>query len=934
MAGKKRTTRLLFWNANGAIRVKTPELLHLVKLESIDIVLVNETHLIPSDRWQVPGFSIVRSDRTRATANTRGGGTAILVGNSSTYTPELLPQLRSLEATSILLQTSNGLLRCVAAYCPPGATYYTSDIDHILKDGTTSVLAGDLNAKHISWNSTKNCPRGLALLDHATESGFTIAGPVDPTYHHFNPQTPPDVLDIALLHNFNKSYDITTIQALTSDHDPVLLLLGNTLLHTAPRSVLHYARADWQRYRAHIHARLEHPFPDLSTPANIDEGVSILTSTIRRAAEVAIPRTTLRPPDFLSLPPGLARSVAIKNRARRHWQAFRTVNLRIEYNRLAAQLRRDITSHRKRVWEQKLSTLSINDHSIWPMAKSLLKRGTPNPPLTTPSGPALSSAAKAEAIATVLEKSFTPNPPANDSPELDSKMEKFFSISKGPIPPDELLCSPKELVSLLKALNPKKSPGPDSISARLILQLPGTALSRLLQIFTASFRIGHFPTAWKHAKVISILKPGKPPTDPSSYRPISLLNILGKVFERTIQARLKVFIADKHIIPPAQFGFTEGTSTEHQLLRLTNKISHGFNNNSHTAVVFLDVAKAFDKVWHAGLLFKLAKQDCPRYLLHLLHSYLNDRTFVASWMGSVSSPRQIQAGVPQGSVLSPMLFNLYTADLPPLPQGVVVHLFADDNALAATSRFSSLAVAKLQRGLNTVAPYYSKWKLGLNPLKTVAVLFSKRRVSHLPRLTLGGRNISWSKSAPYLGVILDSRFTWRHHIRHIHQRAVRKISSLAPLLHSSSISRTDRLTIYRQVIRPSITYACPIWAGAAQTSIDSLQPLQNRVLRTITHSPKATPIHWLHQDIDFPMLQEHITGISRKFFRALRSHPHTLVRFQCSFHPTHHDRHPRPIASIGTRAAYPRNAKKRIINRTQSDSQIHQPTIPAKKRRV
>lgn len=930
----KTETRILYWNANGGVINKTPELLHLLKSEAINILLINETHLIPSDVWRVAGYAVVRTDRQRASRRNRGGGTAVLVHNSVSFTQEFLLPLQTIEATSIMVHTKQGPLRCAAIYSPPRSVYHPSDIEALIPDNTPSILAGDLNAKHIHWNSTKNCPRGEAILDHTIDFNVKVLGPVDPTYHHHLFTTPSDVLDIALFKNVRCSHDIATIQALTSDHDPVMILLGNTYLHATPKTRLLYSKADWQRFRSHIHARLQTPFDKLDSTDQIDESVSLLTSTIRKAADISIPIVTTTPPDFLTLPKSITHCIAMKNRARRHWQAFRTPDTRSEYNRLSAILRRDIKHFRHLKWQEKLSTLTVHDKTIWPMAKALQKRGTPNPPLITARGIALNSLDKAEAIADVLERAFTPNEPDQSTPDLGAHMEQVLSTAVTAAVPHEVLCTPEELVSILKSLNPRKAPGPDLVSSRLLLQLPGTAVARLFEIINSSINLGYFPRAWKAARVVSILKPGKPPTDPTSYRPISLLNVLAKVLERVIQTRLKAFITAKNIIPACQFGFVEGTSTEHQLLRLVNKITQGFNTKLFTAVAFLDVAKAFDKVWHDGLLYKLAENDCPPYLLVLLHSFLSNRTFVATWMGSASFPRSILAGVPQGSVLSPTLFNVYTSDLPKLPAEVVVHLFADDDALAASSSFLHLAVAKLQKGLNVIAPWYSKWRLGLNVEKTSATIFSKRKVSSPPMLVLSGRHIIWKPSNPYLGTMLDAKLTWKSHIDITYKKAVKKIAALSSLLYSSNIARPDRIHIYKQIIRPTITYACPIWGGTAQTHIDRLQTLQNRALRIITHSPKFTPIYQLHQDANIPLLQDHIIHLSRSFYKALNANPHPEVRQQLKFLPDRSDKHSRPISSFGPPFnGRPINRKRRLIDHPKITDACG-PLLPAKKRRV
>jgi retron-type reverse transcriptase len=160
-------------------------------------------------------------------------------------------------------------------------------------------------------------------------------------------------------------------------------------------------------------------------------------------------------------------------------------------------------------------------------------------------------------------------------------------------------------------------------------------------------------------------------------------------------------------------------------MRLTDHIILNFKNNMSTAAVFLDIEKAFDTTWHTGLLYKLAKLKFPLYLIKLINSYLINRKFRFSMEGEISTPRTMQAGVPQGSVLAPLLYNLYINDIP-RTLGVHFGLFADDTCIYATDRNERYVIRKLQRGLNVIEIWCEHWNIKINEDKTRAVYFSKR----------------------------------------------------------------------------------------------------------------------------------------------------------------------------------------------------------------
>ncbi|GFX47083.1 RNA-directed DNA polymerase from mobile element jockey [Trichonephila clavipes] len=169
---------------------------------------------------------------------------------------------------------------------------------------------------------------------------------------------------------------------------------------------------------------------------------------------------------------------------------------------------------------------------------------------------------------------------------------------------------------------------------------------------------------WKHCTISLLPKKNKDPKFPLNYRPISLISCVAKLFEKILLSRIQAFSDSNQIIPDFQHGFRKKTSTCHQLLRATNSIIDGFNNHRTTGGIFLDVEKAFDRVWHNGLIFKLIQVNLPPYLIKIIYEYLSNRTFQLKINSIHSRIGSIQAGTPQGSILSPLLYSLYTYDFP------------------------------------------------------------------------------------------------------------------------------------------------------------------------------------------------------------------------------------------------------------------------------
>ncbi|GBN07503.1 putative RNA-directed DNA polymerase from transposon BS, partial [Araneus ventricosus] len=252
---------------------------------------------------------------------------------------------------------------------------------------------------------------------------------------------------------------------------------------------------------------------------------------------------------------------------------------------------------------------------------------------------------------------------------------------------------------------------------RLSHPLPINAITYITKIFNRCLQLHYFPPSWKIAHVLMFPKPGQNPKLPGNYRPISLLSNLGKIYEKVILSRLKDHCGELNIIPDEQYGFRPQHGCIHQLLRVTNTITHGFNNKHYTGGVFLDVRKAFDRMWHKGLIYKLIANNLPCYLIDIITHYLRDRTFQVKINSILSEPGNIKAGTPQGSILSPLLYTIYTADFP--KQNFIINcFFADDTAILVQGSTTKFIIKTLQKGLNEIENWCTLWRIAINTEKT------------------------------------------------------------------------------------------------------------------------------------------------------------------------------------------------------------------------
>jgi hypothetical protein len=341
--------------------------------------------------------------------------------------------------------------------------------------------------------------------------------------------------------------------------------------------------------------------------------------------------------------------VTLKRRARNRWQRSRNPVDKREYNLRTRQLRSALQDIQNKTFETYISALSADDHSIWKATKHIKRPIAHIPPIRRDDGTwSITDDEKATAFATHLSNVFTAPPPDPHHDTTDTVQRYLDSACPMslPIPPFSLA----EVIMEVSKCNNHKAPGFDLITAQILKQLPREATVLLTAIYNSMLHLAYFPVQWKFAQLIMIPKPGKPPHSVTSYRPISLLPLLSKIFEKLFLQRLRVYTDLNDKLPNHQFGFREKHSTTHQSHRLVNEIYKSLEEKSLCTAAFLDVQQAFDRVWHNGLLFKLkGSLPTPYYLLFL--SYLTDRNFQIKHNTATSNIVPFRSGVPQGSLL-------------------------------------------------------------------------------------------------------------------------------------------------------------------------------------------------------------------------------------------------------------------------------------------
>ncbi|MGQ7663681.1 RNA-directed DNA polymerase, partial [Streptococcus suis] len=328
---------------------------------------------------------------------------------------------------------------------------------------------------------------------------------------------------------------------------------------------------------------------------------------------------------------------------------------------------------------------------------------------------------------------------------------------------------------------------------------------------------------------------------------------------------------ENKIIPKQQCGFRTGRSTSHQLINVIKTAKANISKKMSTGLVFLDVEKAFDRVWHNGLLYKMIQLNFPTTIIKTIRSFLCERTFSVFIKGQYSEVKQIKYGVPQGAVLSPTLYNIFTHDIVTETTDKI-SLFADDTAIYHSSENSADIVTHLQHTGKKIQQYMDKWKINLNRQKTQALFITNRYSKQLPRNNLKflNENIKWETNAKYLGMIIDKRVTLKQHVDYVTDRAHTALRLLYPLINRDShLDVRNKLLIYKLAIRPIFTYGCPAFETMAKTHQQKLQILQNKFLRIILNKTMYDRITDLHSEAKVPSIEEYVGKLQVNFHNRL-----------------------------------------------------------------
>ncbi|KAI6789402.1 hypothetical protein KC331_g213 [Hortaea werneckii] len=716
------------------------------------------------------------------------------------------------------------------------------------------VVLGDFNLHHRSWGGDRvvqedqEAEELIFIMERFGMTNTLQQGVV--TYAERNAQTTIDLcwITLGLLDRLIKS-EVDEELDHDSDHFPI-----TTMLNLSAKKLDKKPKRNWKRLDdKKLCEALRQTLPQRQRPRTktaLDQYTTMIAEAIDKAVEEVLPRTRLSPKAREGWNDECTRVLAESKRLRRahckdhteeSWEAYRAAR-----NRKARIIRKALqTAHR-----EKVAAASDSLEALWKVAKWAKGRET-LPPSVTPSlrcPQTGNEVTEASEKTEVFRRTFFPRPPAADLGDMQDA-QYAGQISLPPI-------TEKEILEAIKSTSPLKAPGPDGLPNRVLQAAADNIVGHLTIVFNQSLHIGYCPAHFRSSTTVVLRKPGKDNyTIPKAYRPIALLNTIGKIMDAVMARRLSYLVETYHVLPNTHIGGRKLRSTEHALHMIIERIYKAWNSGRGkvASLLLLDVSGAFDNVSHERLLHNLRTRRVDEKMVLWITSFLGKRQTRITMDDFTSEEYAINTGIPQGSPLSPIFYIFYNAGLLEtceLDQDTTATGYIDDAAILACGDTTSETCEKLKLALEKAQHWASTHASKFAPDKFQLTHFtrSRTRFDTEKEIETEWGNILPSTTCKYLGVVMDQKLNWKSHIEEIRRKVSKSVNALASLGSSTwGVRMSDMRKIYRGVVVPQMMYACSVWSnsrgnGTPYTgkTLQILRSLQARGARAITGAFRAT----------------------------------------------------------------------------------------------
>ena len=727
-------------------------------------------------------------------------------------------------------------------YRPPDKTdaeylqHLQSTLSRIPTDkGAHLWLGGDFNLPDINWeeenvnnyaSNSFSCNQLLAIM----KDSFLDQVVMEPTRIT---ETTSNILELFFTSNQTLINKVEIIPGI-SDHEAVFIesSLKPMKVKTPARKVYQYRKADYESMKKELKA-FQTDFDRESGIKDVEYLWTLFKNKIHALMEKYIPSKLLRGNKLQK--PWISREVKglMRKRNKLFKRQRKTGNPKDikHYKETKARLQK---AERQSYWNFVDNIIEVGDPEkehqpkqkrFWSFIKSLRKDTSDVAPLKDNGRLHADPKDKADILNRQYESTWTKED-TSDIPTPDG-------VPYPSMP--EIKVNKEGVTKLLHKLNPSKASGPDLIPARILKELAVEIAPFLTTIFQESFNTGTVPRDWRIANVAAIFKKGEK-YKASNYRPVSLTSLCCKVQEHIITSSVLNHLDEHQVLTDCQHGFRARRSCETQLLTLAHELVSGLDKQHQYDLIILDFSKAFDRVPHKRLLKKMDHYGVRGSTYKWIQAFLTDRAQQVQVEGATSDSITVISGVPQGTVLGPLLFLLFINDLPDCVQSST-RLFADDCILYRRIRNDKDAEI-LQEDLNQLAEWEKKWGMAFHPDKCSTLRISRSKNPYSKTYILKGHTFTTEDSTRYLGVELQSNMSWN---KHIDQTIKKGNSMLGFLRRNLKVSNEETKTAaYLSLVRPVLEYCCSVWSPYTQDYINKLEMVQRRAARYVTNRYRNT----------------------------------------------------------------------------------------------
>mgnify|MGYP002259906745 FL=1 len=853
---------------------KLDELRLLAETEKIDVVTLSETWLdtsFPNDLLTIDEFQPpIRKDRESG----NGGGVALYVKNHLPFTRR--PDLESLNSECIWVEitSTNGMVLIGVYYRPPGQSAAERDqfIDSLSNSISTALelnphillLTGDFNDRCQSWDSIHNDSElGQRLFDIVTQNNLCqlISGPT-----RFSEYS-ESLLDLMITDSPGYVLNSGLLPPISTSDHAVIFCSFSLLNHrdrSFKRTIWDYKRADFDNLNR---ALQDAPWDTgLTVFDSVDDAVSYWSDLFLDTCKQFIPSRdiTIRPKDKPWINNYIKRLIRQRNRA---WNRFKRLTCqprpytfliftKIERFYQLYKKKRNLTSNAIKTsvrsyfekLRSELDSKDINPKKWWSLSKSILgnKLHQSIPPLVDNGKIISSNIEKCETFNTYFANQC--KLPHQDNP---LPLPTFFYRTDARL--NMFQIDAAQVHKVLLSLKTSSACGPDNIGNILLKNTASGICHPLTKLFNHSLQHSHFPLPWKKSNVCPVFKKNNKQSK-ENYRPISLLCNVSKVFERLIYNVFYEYLITNNLLTTKNSGFKKNDSTINQLVSILHDIYNGLELSKEARMVFLDISKAFDRVWHEGLLFKLKQLGFTDPVSDFISSYLSDRSQRTTICGQTSAWLPVEAGVPQGSILGPLLFLVFINDI---TDGIScdIKLFADDTSILEIVHNPNTSAARINTDLGRIHAWGKLWRVTFNAIKSLSVIFSskKDKPAH-PPLFMGDTAIPESHEHTHLGITLTHNLSWQSHITRIINKSSQRLALLRRLKYK--LSRKALIRLYLTMIRPILEYGCVLFDNCTDGLSSSLEAVQFEAARICTGALRHTPRLLLLSELGWQTLSD------------------------------------------------------------------------------